>query len=73
MVKNAIRAFAYKGHGIAEVMSATNDTVYRQINQNQFVTAIFGVIDVESGSLDIVNAGHLDMVACSPDFRFQPT
>jgi len=69
MVKNTIRAFAYKGHGIAEVMSATNDTVYRQINQNLFVTAIFGVIDVESGSLEIVNAGHPDMVVRGQDGR----
>jgi len=66
MVKNTIRAFAYKGHGTAEVMSATNDTVYRQINQNQFVTAIFGVIDVESNSLEITNAGHPDIVIYSP-------
>ena len=62
VVKSTIRAFAYKSCDVAKVMSDVNQALYKQVKQHQFITATFGILDTESGRLEIVNAGHPDPI-----------
>jgi len=64
MVKSTVRAFAYSDLDTAQVISKTNDIVSKQIKQHQFATAAFGILDTESGYLEITSAGHPDAVIC---------
>ena len=42
----------------AEVVMATNQDLSRENVGNLFVTLLLGVLDVQSGALELVNAGH---------------
>jgi len=65
IVKNTIRAFAYNNQNTSEIISKTNDVVYKQIERNQFITAILGILDIKSGRLEVTSAGHPDIIICS--------
>lgn len=46
------------GSGPAAVVSAANEDLTRDNPESLFVTLLLGVLDIESGELEIVNAGH---------------
>jgi serine phosphatase RsbU (regulator of sigma subunit)/CHASE2 domain-containing sensor protein len=46
------------GAGPAAVVSAANEDLTRDNPESLFVTLLLGILDVESGRLEIVNAGH---------------
>ena len=58
VVKNSVRAYAYNGAGPAETMRLTNTALLRTIDHQSFVTAFYGVLDTETGSLTYCSAGH---------------
>jgi len=53
-----LRGLAYTGHSPAEVMTELNKSISVNNDAMMFVTAIFGVIDTNKGTLTYVNAGH---------------
>lgn len=67
MVKNTIRAFAYRDPDPAYVLSETNNSVERQLEMGQFITAIYGVLDIETGNIVMASAGHPDPFLCGSD------
>lgn len=67
IAKSIIRAFAYKGLNTAEVMKEANAALDRQMSRSHFVTAIFGILDTQSGLFEVTNAGHPDLVLCRQD------
>lgn len=58
MVKNAFRAYAYEGDSPAQVMAKTNELIRETMGPGLFVTAFFGILDIESGGLTYCSAGH---------------
>ncbi len=46
------------GSGPATVISAANEDLTRDNPESLFVTLLLGILDIESGRLEIVNAGH---------------
>jgi len=58
VVKNSVRAYAYNGAGPAETMRLTNTALLRTIDHQSFVTAFYGVLHTETGSLTYCSAGH---------------
>jgi len=58
MVKNAIRAYAYENSSPAQVMAKTSELVRGTTDPGLFVTAFFGILDVETGGLVYCSAGH---------------
>lgn len=53
-----LRGLAYTGHSPSEVMTELNKSIAINNDAMMFVTAIFGVIDTNKGTLTYVNAGH---------------
>ncbi|MBF7728757.1 CHASE2 domain-containing protein [Pseudomonas sp. N040] len=44
--------------GIGSIINQTNQEMARENPETLFVTAVAGILDVHSGSLELVNAGH---------------
>jgi len=59
VTKALARSFATRlSGGPAEIVSAANLDLARENVETLFVTLLLGVLDVESGQLELVNAGH---------------
>lgn len=59
VTKALARSFATRlAGGPAEIVSAANVDLSRENVETLFVTLLLGVLDVESGRLELVNAGH---------------
>lgn len=58
MVKNAIRAYTYEDSSPAQVMAKTNELIRGTMGTGLFVTAFFGILDIETGRLIYCSAGH---------------
>ena len=59
VTKALARSFATRlAGGPAEIVSAANQDLSRENVETLFVTLLLGVLDVESGALELVNAGH---------------
>ena len=56
--KATIKGIAQTGLPLDEVMTRVNDALSRDNDANMFVTAWMGVIDLETGEVSFVNAGH---------------
>ncbi|MDA3860467.1 MAG: PP2C family protein-serine/threonine phosphatase, partial [Melioribacteraceae bacterium] len=48
-----------------ELLVATNDILKESISKNSFVTALYGIIDIEKGILNFARAGHMPLLICS--------
>ncbi|MGH8064794.1 MAG: SpoIIE family protein phosphatase [Candidatus Entotheonellia bacterium] len=72
MTKTLVRAAARTGCvPPAEVMRAVNDELCRDNDACVFVTAFFGVLDVGTGEVSYVNAGHNPPVHLRADGRVE--
>ena len=58
VVRNSVRMRAMDGLSPAETMTKTNEAFYALTSSETFVTAFFGVLDVHTGRLRYVSAGH---------------
>ena len=56
--KNTIKAFAYEGYPADKVLQKTNNVLHNQTGPSVFVTAIFGILDLNNGFFEYANAGH---------------
>jgi serine phosphatase RsbU (regulator of sigma subunit)/anti-sigma regulatory factor (Ser/Thr protein kinase) len=56
--KASIKGIAQTGRPLAEVVTMANDALSRDNGANMFVTAWIGEIDLETGTVTYVNAGH---------------
>jgi CHASE2 domain-containing sensor protein/serine phosphatase RsbU (regulator of sigma subunit) len=53
------KSVALRGNaGIGEIVSMANRDMARENPEMLFVTAVAGILDVETGALELVNAGH---------------
>lgn len=73
MVKSTIRAFAYRDCNPACTLKETNNAIGRQLAPGQFVTAIYGVINITNGLINMASAGHPDPFTCGADGCVQET
>lgn len=58
LTRTLIRAAAIEMDSPAEVLRRVNDQLLPDTHQGMFVTAVYGVLDLESGDFTFVNAGH---------------
>lgn len=58
LVGNTIKAFAYEGLSPDKVLDKTNKVLYNQTEASVFITAIYSVLDLNSGIFYYANAGH---------------
>ena len=56
--KASIKSIAQTGKPLAEVVAEANEALSRDNGANMFVTAWIGEINLETGELNYVNAGH---------------
>lgn len=64
IVKSTIRAFAYRDSDPSYVLAEANNAIEKQLEPGLFITAIYGVIDAQSGSVVMASAGHPDPFVC---------
>jgi serine phosphatase RsbU (regulator of sigma subunit)/anti-sigma regulatory factor (Ser/Thr protein kinase) len=65
-VRTALRAYLMEGHPLSRVMSLLNDLLI-SMGRNRSATAAILALDLESGELEAVNAGHLPPLLLDPD------
>ncbi|MBR1860582.1 MAG: SpoIIE family protein phosphatase [Lachnospiraceae bacterium] len=58
IAKTLIKNCAQNGSPVAEVLRAVNDQLCEGNDEGMFVTAFLAVIDIETGDMEYVNAGH---------------
>ncbi len=58
VAKSTIRAFAYQDHRPSHVVASANAAISSQIDESRFITAVYGTIDMRTGRLRMVCAGH---------------
>ena len=63
--KASIKGIAQTGQPLAEVVAAANDALSHDNGANMFVTAWIGEIDLKTGVVTYVNAGHNPPIAIS--------
>ena len=61
--KASIKGIAQTGKPLAEVVSEANDALSRDNGANMFVTAWIGELDLDTGTVTYVNAGHNPPIA----------
>ena len=58
LTRTLVRAAVNEMHSPVEVLRRVNDQLLPDTRQGMFVTAVYGVLDIESGDFTFVNAGH---------------
>lgn len=58
MIRSSMRALGLQNFGLSEVMEATNNHVISEMRGSFFVTAVYGVLDIVTGDLELCIAGH---------------
>lgn len=73
--KASIKGISQTGRPLAEVVTEANNALSRDNGANMFVTAWVGEIDIATGTLTFVNAGHNPPIAISgkPDAEGRQT
>jgi serine phosphatase RsbU (regulator of sigma subunit) len=68
MVKNTIRAHASeRGKTPKQILTLTNEVIYKATPMHSFVTVFFGILDCRDGRLVYGNAGHTTAAALRGD------
>ncbi len=70
--KTAIKGIAQTGIPIAEVMTRANDALCQDNGANMFVTMWAGEINLDTGVVTYVNAGHNQPIVLRPSDTQQP-
>ena len=55
----------------AEIMAFVNDNICAHNGENMFVTIWLGILEISTGRLTFVNAGHEDMAVCLKGGQFE--
>ena len=71
MSKILINNFALLGISPAKVLERTNDTICQKNEEEMFVTAWVGVLEISTGKLTAANAGHEYPVIRNPGGSFE--
>jgi phosphoserine phosphatase RsbU/P len=58
LTRTLVRAAVIEMHSPVDVLRRVNDQLLPDTRQGMFVTAVYGVLDPESGEFTFVNAGH---------------
>lgn len=72
MVKSTVRALAYRDPEPTRVLAGTNEAIGKQLDEAEFVTAVYGVLDVPTGDVVLANAGHPDPMLCCGSNELAP-
>src|SRR6185295_490086 len=57
-LRASLRAASHIGYATHISMSKVNFLLWESIERNQFVTAFYGILDAQKGTLSYSNAGH---------------
>jgi sigma-B regulation protein RsbU (phosphoserine phosphatase) len=71
-LRASLRAGAQVGYASHIALSKINDLLWDSVEDNQFITAIYGMLDVTNRTFVFSNAGHNPPIVVSPggDYRF---
>ncbi|MCD7738511.1 MAG: PP2C family protein-serine/threonine phosphatase [Lachnospiraceae bacterium] len=70
--KTLIKDHTLPGRDLGEVFTRVNNLLCEANSEEMFITAYEGVLDLETGELDFVNAGHEAPFICKKDGSFEP-
>ena len=65
-LRNALRAYAFEGYG-PSIAAGRLDALVRQLETGRIATLAYAVIDTESDTLTLANAGHPAPLLVTPD------
>lgn len=66
MARTLLKSFAMFTDSPAECFSRVNKSLSQENVSTMFVTAMYGIVDIESGILNYTNAGHLPIAVFHP-------
>ena len=69
--KTLIKSLATEGHSISTVINAANNKLCENNDANMFITAFMGCLDLKTGKLEYVSAGHNPPLVKHGDGSFQ--
>ena len=69
--KTILQNYAMMGLSPAEILAQTNDAICANNEEEMFVTAWVGILELSTGRLTAANAGHEYPVLKAPDGRFE--
>jgi len=64
IAKSTLRAFAYELAEPAAVAAAANRSIAKQIEEGRFIAGVYGLLDVTTGTMRVVVAGHPLPLTC---------
>lgn len=64
--QSQLRTHLLSGAGLADAMSAVNADLHARSEESKFVTIVAGVLDVDAGAVEVVDAGHGLVVRMEP-------
>ena len=67
VLHDGIRAYAYEDPDPSAVMGRVNRLVHRMSGAEQFATAVYGVLDIDTGHMEYCLAAHPPPVMVGPD------
>jgi phosphoserine phosphatase RsbU/P len=74
-VKGIFKSLANMISNPRDLLVKANEVLKGSLDKRNFVTAVFGVIDIRNGKLNIARAGHTPIIHCSGEIitRLQPS
>jgi len=67
MGKMALGIFAKQSRNPSEVIAQANDELIEHLDSETFITAVYGLLDVQSGRLTVARAGHPKPILFNPE------
>ena len=68
--KAVLSSFVMPGKSPAEILNSANDVIFAGNRESMFVTVWLGILEISTGKLTAVNAGHEDPAIMDPDGGF---
>ena len=58
LIKGIFQTLAFESSSTAEVLKKANSLIYQMLDRKSFITAIYGILDMENNTLSFSRAGH---------------
>lgn len=69
MAKHTVRAFAFRDNEPSSVLGLANEVLAKEIPPSEFITLLYGLLDIRAGTMRFSSAGHPAAFHCNERCR----